>query len=605
MAAHRRSGQSRRLLPTLAIVIGLLVVVVGGLIGLATAYAQRFPPGTRIGPVSVSGLNYLQALEAVGQAVDAFLSEGLMVTAGDRQVPVRSTVSASEEFAYDLYSVDPTASVDQAAARAVSRGLASRLVWTTQGLLLGWRLPLVQTLNEDALTVTLSETFAENEARARSATFRVTAAIGALTIDNEQAGERFDYAAAVARIGRQVSQLDRTPVVLARVSEQPDVTAADIRSLEPAVKAALERTPLTVTAADKEFPVDRGSVARALTAVRRDGRVVLALDADKLTAFFNAVAAVVDVPVQEGRFRVEGDRIVEFAESRVGKELDREATARTLAERLASGERSLAAIVRETQPQFTADGAATLGIKELVAEGRTNFSGSPVNRRFNIGVGAQKLHGLLIQPNEEFSLLKALGPIDGRNGYRQELVIKGDRTIPEYGGGLCQVGTTFFRLVLNAGLPISERRNHSYRVRYYEPPVGMDATIYEPKPDFRFTNDYGSPLLLQARVEGDDLVFQFHGTKDGRTKKTTQPRVYNVKPPPSKVTIETPDLKPGETKCIEKAHPGSDAEFTYTVTYPSGDVKQEVFKSHYRPWAEVCLVGVKKLKSETKNTNGD
>lgn len=605
MGTHRRSKSSRRLLTSLAIVIGLLVVVVGGLTGLAAAYAQRFPPGTRIGPVAVGGQNYLQALEAVGQATDAFLTEGLSVTAEERRVPVRPTVSASEEFAYDLYGVDPTESVDQAAARAISQGLAARLVRTTQGLLLGWRLPLVQSINEEALTVTLSETFAEDEARARSATFRVTAATGELTITNERAGERFDYTAAVARIRHQVSQLDRTPVALTPLPEQPDVTAADIRALEPAVKAALERTPLTITAADKEFPVDRGSVARALTAVRRDGRVALALDAEKLTEIFDAVAAVVDVPVQEGRFRVEGDRIVEFAESRVGTELDREATSRTLAERLAGGERSLAASVRETQPQFTADGAATLGIKELVAEGRTNFSGSPVNRRFNIGVGAQKLHGLLIQPKEEFSLLKALGPIDGKNGYRQELVIKGDRTIPEYGGGLCQVGTTFFRLVLNAGLPILERRNHSYRVRYYEPPVGMDATIYEPKPDFRFVNDYSAPLLLQARIEGDDLVFQFYGTKDARTAKTTQPRVYNVKPPPPKVTIETTDLKPGETKCIEKPHPGSDAEFTYTVTYPNGEVKQEVFKSHYRPWAEVCLLGVKKITSDAKNTNGD
>ncbi|HLD00060.1 MAG TPA: VanW family protein, partial [Patescibacteria group bacterium] len=138
---------------------------------------------------------------------------------------------------------------------------------------------------------------------------------------------------------------------------------------------------------------------------------------------------------------------------------------------------------------------------------------------------------------------------------------------------------------------VVERRNHSYRVSYYEPPVGMDATIYEPKPDFRFSNDYTSPLLLQARIEGNNLIFEFYGTKDDRVAGTTTPRVFNVVRPGPKKIIETDTLPPGQTKCIEKPHNGSDAEFTYTVTYPNGETKKETFKSHYKPWQEVCLVG--------------
>ena len=34
-------------------------------------------------------------------------------------------------------------------------------------------------------------------------------------------------------------------------------------------------------------------------------------------------------------------------------------------------------------------------------------------------------------------------------------------------------------MALNAGFKITERRNHGYRVRYYEP-AGTDATIYDP-----------------------------------------------------------------------------------------------------------------------------
>ena len=62
--------------------------------------------------------------------------------------------------------------------------------------------------------------------------------------------------------------------------------------------------------------------------------------------------------------------------------------------------------------------------------------------------------------------------------------------------------------------------------------------------------------------------------------------------------VETLSLPPGKKKCTETAHAGADAEFTYTVTYPNGEVKTEVFKSHYRPWQAVCLIGVEKLSTD-------
>jgi len=59
----------------------------------------------------------------------------------------------------------------------------------------------------------------------------------------------------------------------------------------------------------------------------------------------------------------------------------------------------------------------------------------------------------------------------------------------------------------------------------------------------------------------------------------------------ARAVIETDELKPGEEKCTEHAHVGSDAVFTYTVTYADGTVKKEDIYSHYKPWQEVCLVG--------------
>jgi vancomycin resistance protein YoaR len=168
----------------------------------------------------------------------------------------------------------------------------------------------------------------------------------------------------------------------------------------------------------------------------------------------------------------------------------------------------------------------------------------------------------------------------------------------EFGGGLCQIGTTAFRAALAVGVPITERRNHSYRVVYYEP-AGTDATIYDPAPDFKFRNDYATPLLFQTRIDGDDLYFELWGAKDGRVATQTTPVISNVVVPAPTKIVETLDLKPGEKKCTEKAHNGADAKFTYNVTYPSGQTVTQDFKSHYVPWQAVCLLGVDHLSASS------
>ena len=200
------------------------------------------------------------------------------------------------------------------------------------------------------------------------------------------------------------------------------------------------------------------------------------------------------------------------------------------------------------------------------------------------------MNGVLLAPGENFSQLGVLGEIDGAHGWYQELVIKGNETVPEYGGGLCQVGSTSFRMALASGLEIVERRNHSYRVRYYEP-AGTDATIYSPAPDFRFKNNTNHHILITSEIKGDMLAFYAWGTSDGRKAEQTKPKIYNIVAPPPLKLIPTTELPVGKRRCTESAHAGATASFDYTVTFPNGEVKKETFTSYYRPWGAVCLVG--------------
>jgi hypothetical protein len=65
-----------------------------------------------------------------------------------------------------------------------------------------------------------------------------------------------------------------------------------------------------------------------------------------------------------------------------------------------------------------------LGIKDLIAEGTTNFAGSPKNRIFNINRALKQFQGILIAPGEEFSFVKYLGPVDGETAISPNSLLK-------------------------------------------------------------------------------------------------------------------------------------------------------------------------------------
>jgi vancomycin resistance protein YoaR len=380
------------------------------------------------------------------------------------------------------------------------------------------------------------------------------------------------------------------------VADNPEITQAEGEKLIGLAQQILDSAPFYLIYQDKKWELSKEQVKKWLALEKSNSTATVNLSQTDLENYLKDIAKEINVETKEAKFTIENGKVAEFQPSQNGQALQIQESIDWINEKIkqiAIAEIDL--IVKETQAQVTTENINDYGIKELIGEGQTNFKGSPKNRRHNIAVGADKLNGILIKPGEEFSLVKALGKIEASTGYLPELVIKGNKTIPEFGGGLCQIGTTTFRVALNSGLPITARTNHSYRVSYYEPPAGMDATIYDPAPDFRFINDTGHYILFQTEISGNDLIFRFYGMKDGRQVEMTTPRLFNyVKPGPGKL-IETLDLKPGVKKCTEKAHTGADAEFTYKVTYANGEVKSQVFKSHYKPWQEVCLIGVEKL----------
>jgi vancomycin resistance protein YoaR len=213
---------------------------------------------------------------------------------------------------------------------------------------------------------------------------------------------------------------------------------------------------------------------------------------------------------RSAEMKIENGKAVRFDPGQVGQALD----VYTLSRMLWQSE-NFPAPVYVSRPQKILWQTNLLGIKELIATGESDFSGSSRNRRVNIQVGSSKFNGVIVKPGEEFSFNSHLGAIDAENGYLPEVVIKKDGLVAEFGGGLCQVSSTTFRAAMNAGLNITQRRNHSFAVRYYAP-QGTDATVYPGVVDLKFINDTPAHMMIWTRTEGNKLYFDFYGTRDQR-----------------------------------------------------------------------------------------
>jgi vancomycin resistance protein YoaR len=247
------------------------------------------------------------------------------------------------------------------------------------------------------------------------------------------------------------------------------------------------------------------------------------------------------------------------------------------------------------KPKITLAQTNTYGIEELIGEGKSDYSHSIPQRIHNLLLGTSKFNGVLIPKGSTFSFNDAVGDISSTTGYQPAYIIKEGKTVLGDGGGICQVSTTLFRAVLNAGLPIAEYHAHAYRVGYYENDAkpGLDATVYGPTVDFKFVNDTPASILIQTSADEENhlLFFKFYGKKDNRSVELTTPILSDITSPPEPQYQDDPTLKKGVTKQIDFAAPGTKSRFSYKVTKGNEVTYQKDFVNWYQPWRAVFLVG--------------
>jgi vancomycin resistance protein YoaR len=315
--------------------------------------------------------------------------------------------------------------------------------------------------------------------------------------------------------------------------------------------------PVTLSSSTEKVTIrndfDLNKLAQQYLTGKKSLESVALLNAESIVVMDEIETAVNQAP-EDAKLLIVENKATEFHPGQNGQGVD----VLALANLLRTNSETIDLPVIVSKPQKDLAQTNDLGINELVASGESDFKGSPRNRLHNIKVGADKFNGLVIAEGEEFSFNNYLGEVDGEHGFLPELVIKASGVTPEFGGGLCQVSSTTFRAAMNAGLPITARRNHSFAVQYYAP-QGTDATIYPGSQDLKFVNNLASPILIRTRIEGTKLYFDFYGTKDDRQVAFEGPFQYD-----------------------KKANGSMKATWTRHVTQ-SGETVTQVFESKYLP----------------------
>jgi vancomycin resistance protein YoaR len=198
-----------------------------------------------------------------------------------------------------------------------------------------------------------------------------------------------------------------------------------------------------------------------------------------------------------------------------------------------SANRQLQLMVTTLQPEVTTADLEAMDVTGQISSFSTKYGWSSPERRNNVEVCANYVTMSLIAPHTVWSFNDTAGDATLERGYQVAKVISGNEYIDGIGGGVCQVATTVFDAVFDAGYPILSRGAHGqYQWQY---PTGRDAAVFYPWLDFKWENDTDNWILLTVTCYNGEVTARLWGRSPG----------YAVR-------YETGSRLPGETYKTER-----------------------------------------------------
>jgi vancomycin resistance protein YoaR len=594
-----RSRRAPVVAQALAALTGGLLIFLGliflWVLGYQLVYAGRVFPGVSVAGVEISGLSPDQAALKLSETLSYPISGKVVFRQADKAWVV-SPVQLGMVF-------DPSASARAAYRLGRSGGLFSALDGQIRARGFGYDIAPVIIFDQRVAYQYLQRLAQQVNQPVVEASLQVN--VPSVTALPGQAGLTVNLDATLSNLSARLQTFrdGEVPVVVQEL--QPSVV--DVSSQAESARQILSQ-PLQLAIPNAQTG-DAGpwlfqpEVLAHLISVRKsqDGTVQIVLSSDTLHQMLSGIENQVDRQAANARFHFDDAtrQLVALSASRTGRTLDVEGSIKAIQDALLRGEHSVSLVVTETQPAVADTATAQqLGISGLLPNGvqTSYFYGSHAERIQNITTASARFDGVLVAPGETFSMGETMGDVSLDNGFTEALIIYGGHTIKGVGGGVCQVSTTLFRTVFSTGFPVVERVPHAYRVSYYEETAGgrdpslagLDATVYFPLVDFKFTNDSPYWILMETYVDGSSLTWKFYSTYDGRTVRWTTTGPQNIVPAPAALFTQNPDLNPGQITQTDYAANGADVTVNRTVMKDGAVYFQDQFQTHYEAWQAVC-----------------
>ncbi len=584
----------------LSLIIFVAILIIG-LAGFEVVYADRIYPGVHVYDMDLSGMTVEEASSHLADSLPYTYQGKLTFTYQDQMWEARPI---------DLgYLIDPTFSAQEAYHIGREGWLPSNLAQKGRAWFKGVQLSPVSFFDERIAQMYL-QSIAEQIDRPV-----LEASLGLentqVIVKKGQIGKELNIEGMLSLVEIALTNMQSMEIPLI-VSE----TAPEILDVGPQAELAREilSAPLVLFVEDEvgdgetwtitpEELASMLSITRETSDEGQNSSYQISLNQELFRVYLDSIAPSLSISPVNARFIFNDDtRLLEVIEPAViGRELDVQTSIDHIDAQLIGGSHQIALKFRIVEPAVTDSSTGEeLGITELVQQETSYFYGSDPARVQNIRTAASEFHGLLIPPGATFSMADALGNISLENGYAEALIIYGGQTIQGVGGGVCQVSTTLFRTAFYGGFPIVERHAHAYRVGYYEMRpngskdpnlAGLDATVYVPLVDLKFTNDTDHWLLMETYMGNYSLTWKFYSTSDGRTVdwQTTGPT--NIIPAPDPLYRENPELDEGEIKQVDYAADGADINVTRTVYKDNQVYFSDSFYTKFRPWQAIYEYG--------------
>ncbi len=581
-------------------IAAVLVLTLAWILGMNLLFAGKVFPGVSLNGVSLAGMNLTSAQAAISTSYDFPQSGHILLQDGESSW----LVSPAQLGVY----LDTVGSAENAMSVGRSGSLLQRLSQLVQTSFYGYNISPIFIFDQKAALQYLSGLSTSIDQPIKEAGISVENA--QVVIAQGQPGRILDLAASLNAISDQLKKMQDSIVPLVIQENQPKML--DVSKQGELVKTILSQ-PFVLSlpdaqSGDPSWQIEPIDLARFLTFSEVQGSngtdLQIGVNTTLMSSYLRSLENEIDQDPQNARFIFNDDtKLLDLINPSVrGRSLQVDPSVSAINEALAKGEHSAALAINYTDPQVkdTTTGAE-LGITELVSSYTSYFRGSSDERVQNIETAAKRFHGLLIAPGATLSMSDVLGNISLDNGYAEAPIIVGDQTIEGVGGGVCQVSTTLFRTAFFAGFPIVDRNAHAYRVGYYEQTAsghdqkyaGLDATVFVPIVDFKFTNDTPYWLLMETYVSPtyDTLTWKFYSTSDGRSVNWSTSGPTDIVEPPDPIYRENSDLSSGTIKQVEYAVDGANVVVKRTVSRNGQVLYNDTFATKYEPWQAVYEYG--------------